>query len=1206
MTGDHEVEWHIMVRAGDLIAERYALDIEVASGGMGRIFRAFDTRSNEQVAVKMLFDMRAKARERFMLECAVLAEIRHPGVVRYIAHGTRPQGESYLVMEWLEGKDLGEYLRGEGAKELTPSTLGQATADIEAVAVDLWEDTQDTITLAPLTTVPNSTSIANTRIRPSVMSEPLPVQLTVRFARRLASAVAELHRRQFIHCDIKPANLFLPGGAVEQVKLIDLGTVKHYSGSRPADTPGRLSGTPYYMAPEQARATGEHTPATDIWAIGCVLYQCLVGMRPFVGEDLLTVMTRIVVEDPTPLHELRPDVPDALTHLIMSALAKEPAARQPDARAFLDQLMMLDSHGERMRRRRFSSHSDAPLPVQPHEQADELPGDQPDGPPADQVDGLPEDPSDEQADSAPDGAEDVSLAAGQSSTADSTRHVPADVPADIPADVPADRVENPVQAPAPSVLTEAERRVTCLLFVDAAHIAGIDPAAFQALVESHGSHLQRLADGTRIITIAQTRSPSDQAARAARLALKLRAQYPEVAQVLVTGRLAGRGHGTAPLGPVLDSAVRALRETSPGVVQIDSLTASLLDTRFFLQRTETGARLRSERPREVTRTLLGKAIRLVGRERELKALTEVLRDSIQHGRARAMVLTGGPGIGKSRLHQEFVRGVADQPMATLVAHADAASAGSAFAVLTPALRRMAGIVDGEPEEAQRAKLRDLAERGARLDERATLSAYIGELARVAMPDSTCESLASARRDPMFMGQLMSRAWVTWLKNQCAERPLLIAIDDLQWADLPSMQYLWRGLLALEHRPLLVVAFARPEVRTDIAGHWPGVAVTELAIEPLPHDAGRSMCRQALGGRAPSEAIEMAVEMAGGNALYLEELIRTIALKQPRQTSENLLGMLQERLDGLGQEAKRVLRAASIYGTVFWQGGIESLLGNTGVFNVSEWLDDLALSETILRRPVSRMPGDIEFEFRSGLTRDGAYAMLVEEDRALGHRLAGAWLERSGESDPVVLAGHFQRGARPERAAPFYQRAAVMAMEGNDLDAALGYADKARECGAHAELLGQVCELQAAAYYWRSDYPACERHGREALEHLVTGSSPWLDAAGNAIVSCYRQGARARGDQLLALAESNQYLDGAHERYVSMLCRAAIQLLFDGRRERARPLIERVSSIVEGLDAEARARLYEQAELLTEPDFKRSFLAKEDARQILDLAREWLS
>src|SRR5690606_23396706 len=139
------------------------------------------------------------------------------------------------------------------------------------------------------------------------------------------------------------------------------------------------------------------------------------------------------------------------------------------------------------------------------------------------------------------------------------------------------------------------------------------------------------------------------------------------------------------------------------------------------------------------------------------------------------------------------------------------------------------------------------------------------------------------------------------------------------------------------------------------------------------------------------------------------------------------------------------------------------------FDPSEWLDDLVRREVIAPAPSSRLPDQREYTFRHALLRDGAYELLTEDDRKLGHLLAGDWLVRAGEQDGLVLAGHFDRGGDAERAVQWYRRAAEQALDGNDLAAVIERAERAVAAGASGEALGELRGLQATAAYWSSRY-----------------------------------------------------------------------------------------------------------------------------------------
>jgi serine/threonine protein kinase len=262
---------------GTLFARRFVIEVAAGGGGMGRVYRARDQQSGDLVALKIIASVDAS--ERFDREAELLAAVRHPAVVAYVAHGVTPEGERYLAMEWLEGMDLATRLRGG----------------------------------------------------------PLSVGETAALLRRVAGALAPAHERGIVHRDVKPSNLFLPGGEVGRVKLLDFGIARRAAGVTLTGA-GALVGTPGYMAPEQVRGERDITPAADVFALGCVLYECLTGRAPFTGDHVAAALVRLLFDDVTPIGALRPSVPGALAHLVERMLRKPAAERPPDAAALVQEL----------------------------------------------------------------------------------------------------------------------------------------------------------------------------------------------------------------------------------------------------------------------------------------------------------------------------------------------------------------------------------------------------------------------------------------------------------------------------------------------------------------------------------------------------------------------------------------------------------------------------------------------------------------------------------------------------------------------------------------------------------------------------------------------------------------------------------------------------------------------------------------------------
>ncbi len=258
---------------GTLVAGRFEVVALAGSGGGGSVYRAVEVESGRVVALKLLHSD-SPNEERFAREAAVLASLRHPGVVQYLDYGVDEEDGAFLVMEWLVGEDL------EAALQRGPLTVGDALA-------------------------------------------------VVRLA---CEALAVAHRQGVVHRDLKPGNLFLVDGRFDAVKVVDFGLALAASDDR-ISSPGVLLGTPAYMAPEQVR--GERVDArADVYSMGAVLYRCLAGRQVFTGASVLAVLAKVMLEDAPELAE----VPVHVAELVARMLAKDPAKRPADAAALLDAL----------------------------------------------------------------------------------------------------------------------------------------------------------------------------------------------------------------------------------------------------------------------------------------------------------------------------------------------------------------------------------------------------------------------------------------------------------------------------------------------------------------------------------------------------------------------------------------------------------------------------------------------------------------------------------------------------------------------------------------------------------------------------------------------------------------------------------------------------------------------------------------------------
>jgi tetratricopeptide (TPR) repeat protein len=644
--------------------------------------------------------------------------------------------------------------------------------------------------------------------------------------------------------------------------------------------------------------------------------------------------------------------------------------------------------------------------------------------------------------------------------------------------------------PRPTALGGGEQRLLSVILADAPGGAG----AFRDEVERYGGELTVLADGTRLITLSGRGGSTEQVARAASCAMAMREALPVARVVLATGRVQTTGRGL--VGPVIDRAASLLSAAGRGGVRIDEVTAGLLDTRFEV-RSDAGTLVLLGRREELEtpRTLLGKATPFVGREKELALLEATFGECVAEPVARAVLVTAPAGVGKSRLRHELVERVRKQDDARIVAvRGDPVGAGSAFGLVRQIVRNAVGLREGSPRADQRAALEQHLRVHFEGETLAHIADFLGDLVGAPSgPDAATPPLRAARNDPRTMSDWLRRSFEQWLEAEAKLRTVLVVVEDLHWGDSASIGYLGDGLRTLADRPLMILAFARPEVHDLFPALWAGL-VQEIRLPGLTRRAGERLVRACLGGHAAPDLVGRLVDRADGNAFYLEELIRKVADGPDDALPETVLVLAHSRLERLEADARRLLRAASVFGEVFWEGGVSALVGGSLADGVGDWLRSLVDREVLVRSRGSKFPEEREYAFRHGLLREAAYAALTDADRTTGHRLAGEWLERTGELDPFVLADHFGRANDPARAIPLLARAAQMALDGGSAAAPLAIAERAVASGAAGLDLGRIRMIQSTALAWRGESDPGLESAREAVRLLPRGSSDWFRAA----------------------------------------------------------------------------------------------------------------
>jgi tetratricopeptide (TPR) repeat protein len=670
-------------------------------------------------------------------------------------------------------------------------------------------------------------------------------------------------------------------------------------------------------------------------------------------------------------------------------------------------------------------------------------------------------------------------------------------------------------------------------------------------VAPYGGRLEQSGDGSALVVIeADHLVATDHAALAARCALAIRELASGRPLAIAMGR--SEATGALPGADMIDRASRLLSHagTPPGdlpPIALDELSAGLIDTRFDVIERQAQLVLCGERaPVQGQRTLRGRPTSCVGRDWELGALTAIFDDCADEPCARAVMAIGPAGIGKSRLGAELVRRIRERhpDVAIWVGRGDSLRAGSTLDLLAQALRGALGIHEGEPLAARHDKIRArVAEHVPPGDRRSRIAGggapdgsaggagvlprgidqrrvaeFLGELvgAPFAADGEAGAALAAARQDAQLMSEQMRQAWLDFLHTETCAHPVLLLLDDLHWGDFGTVRFVDAALRDRGKQPWMVLALARPEVFEAFPKLWAQRHnVQEIRLKALGRKASERLIRQVLGDSVGSDTVEHLAKVADGNAFYLEELIRTAAGGKDAALPETVLAMVETRLARLPAEARRVLRAASVFGEVFWEGGVSALLGAAmSTSSVAEWLTRLIEHEVLALRPDSRFPGERELAFRHVLLRECTYATLTGDDRRFGHRRAGEWIEQRGEGNPMVLAGHFERGGDGTRAARHYMRAAQQAIHVLDPEATLARTGLGLACVPPPELrialLGLRCEASCSLALVAATMPDAEA----LMQSAPRGSLPWVQA-----MLAYSQGtllAGRIGDLLAAI------------------------------------------------------------------------------------------
>jgi class 3 adenylate cyclase/tetratricopeptide (TPR) repeat protein len=614
-------------------------------------------------------------------------------------------------------------------------------------------------------------------------------------------------------------------------------------------------------------------------------------------------------------------------------------------------------------------------------------------------------------------------------------------------------------AAAPGALLAAERKVVTVLFCDlvgsTARADGADPedvqaalAAYHGLVraelERHGGTVEKFIGDAVMAVFGAPVAHDDDAERAVRAGLSVLSAIDRASaasagpglavrigvatgEVLVNlGARPERGESLV-AGDVVNIAARLQASAEPGMVVVGERTHQLTHARMVyaplapvsvkgkaavVQRWQA----RGARGHPGAEAGVRSATRFAGRRAELAALRASFKRAVAGPAVELVTVTGEPGVGKSRLVAELFTWADQQTSLVRWRQGRCLPYGDrvTFHALGEIVKAEAGILDSDGEQATRDKLaRAVASLGA-LEEadRAWVTARLGPLAGLAGEPGTGQA-------DRFT------AWRRFLEALAGEGPLVLVVEDAQWADAELLAFLGHLVEWAEGVPLLLVVTARPEF-TSKAPEFGAEArtVTPLALSPLDDADTAALLAGLLNATLVDAGLQARLlERVGGNPLFAEQVVRllteegrlrrrgrVVELTIPGElpVPDSLSALITARLDTLPRQDKALLGDAAVLGRIFWSGAVAALAGRDEE-EVRRSLRALARAGFVARLPRSGMTGQAEYRFAHALVRDAAYAGLPRAVRGARHLAAADWLEAQtgdrGADTAEVVAHH---------------------------------------------------------------------------------------------------------------------------------------------------------------------------------------------------------
>jgi tetratricopeptide (TPR) repeat protein len=936
-----------LLHPGDCIADHYHVESLLGGGGMGQVFLARDLRLDRRVAIKVMradLVASADAEARFAREARVLSRLVHPNIVGVHAFGRIPQGH-YLVMEFIEGETLEQRLSASGALDL-----------------------RDTLAIA----------------------------------RQLASGLAEAHALGVVHRDIKPGNVLVrrlvSGGWL--AKLVDFGLARDIDvdPSQAVTRAAGVLGTPAYMSPEQIEGRAVDG-RSDLYSLAVLIFQMLTGHLPYHRTTVQAMLSAHLIDPPPALTQLRSHErwPPAIEREVHRALAKKADDRPATVSEFIDSLeraaqLWLGSSGvgdsecpscgQSSVGGRYCSGCGTAVPLTHCRTC----GHRREG---------------ERYTCADCGA---SLLARR-----------GEVPALSGRDTPVLRVAAVSPSTVAVVVARWQSTTAQLPWAELTE-------AFLSCVEREGGRPLALVGGEAVALfgIGGLREQDVEAAVDSALALVGAVAALGVAGIdlrigIEVGRVYSRGvtvaWGTAlAAGEAVEAARTAALQAGVGAVCVGPVAFREIRSLYQTAPSSQGVGRVVQRRRIASLALAdyvtdGAELALIGRDDELTDLVRAARKVRRQGCLAAVPLLGPAQSGKTRLVQELLRNleVEDEPWQFDIGRCSATGLPVAYEPFVDILRARlkAHEIDGEAALLERlGRLPGVADSDPQ--QRSHRVAALGRMLGAGADEAAARPVTQAEQQAAF------EAYVAWLRAACAEAPLVLVIEDLQWAKEPTLELLAHlARSCVDDRLLLLLPLrtARADQVLDKLS-LPAARLAPLEVLPLEvRDMRQLLAKMRPGADISEPLLQSIVAIADGLPGQVAELVEVMtadglfvavdgawqvqpgALQQV-QLERALADAVMRRLGRLAPAERGVIEAIAIAGNYATRGMIEAIVERS--IGEAE-LEAAKQTGLVVESRQQHFKGEREFAVRRRQVADAIEAAWSRELRQAAQRRIARWL-----------------------------------------------------------------------------------------------------------------------------------------------------------------------------------------------------------------------